>query len=186
VPGDKLEVAYRIKDVAPTRDAIAIQFPTEIPTTSEKPWFRHGDKGHQVNMWYWVAPSVEPAADATVMMLDATGPNAPPVPRKEEATLKGAGKWKDGRWSVVLSRPLKTEAANDLQFEEGRYIPISFANWDGIQGEKGGRHSFSSWFWLLLEPQANPTKLYGIPAAVAIFIGLMFFWASRSMRAKFE
>ena len=186
VPGSKLELAYRQKDIAPTRDAIAIQFPRDIPKTSEKPWFRHGDKKHAVNMWYWAAPSADPKADATTMILDAKGPNAAPKPRKDQKSLSANGQWKDGRWSVVFKRSLKTDDAQDLQFEQGKYIPVAFADWDGVAGEKGGRHSFTSWYWVKLKAPENKTTLYGIPLGSGLFAGLIFLGLVRTQRKKYK
>ncbi|MBT6095281.1 MAG: c-type cytochrome [Rhodospirillaceae bacterium] len=185
VPGDKLEKQYRLKDVPPTADAVAVQFPVVIPETSEKPWFRHGDKKHPVNMWYWRAPSAEPKVPAIAAILDATGPGAKPAPRTDSG-LSGSGAWKDGQWSVVFRRKFATEDEADLQFEAGRYIPIAFGNWDGLAGEKGGRHAFSTWYWLLLEPEARPAVLYGVPTGMALLAALLFVLAVRRQRRSFE
>jgi len=184
VPGDKLEQQYRIKDIKPTRDAIAIQLPSEIPMTSEKPWFRHGDKNHGVNMWYWTAPGVEPKDNARTVVFDARGPNRAPAPRKDSSELSAMGSWQDGQWRVVFKRSLKTDNAQDLQFEEGRYIPIAFADWDGLMGDKGGRHSFTSWYWLRLEAPENRLSLYGLPLVTGFFAGLLFLGLSLRQRRK--
>ncbi|MGI9383345.1 MAG: c-type cytochrome, partial [Methyloligellaceae bacterium] len=109
VPGDELEKRYRIEGVAPTPDAASIQFPATIPTTMEKPWFRHGDRGHPVNMWFWRAPSAEPKKTQSVLLLDASGPEAAPRPRRDHAALSGVGSWKDGQWRIVLKRALRTK-----------------------------------------------------------------------------
>jgi len=184
VPGGKQELQYRLADVAPTSDAIAIQFPTSIPKTSEKPWFRHGDRKHPVNMWYWKAPGGEPKSPAVTAVLDATGPNQPPVPRQRESGLSANGQWSQGQWSIVLTRSLKTDDHADLQFEQGRYIPISFADWDGVNGEKGSRHSFTTWYWLLLQPEESTAKLYGLSGASGILVGLLFMVVVRRQRRR--
>ncbi|HHK73975.1 MAG TPA: c-type cytochrome, partial [Rhizobiales bacterium] len=186
VPGSELEKKYRIEGVEPTQDAVAVQFPVTIPTTSEKPWFRHGDRKHPVNMWYWRAATETPKKPASVMMLDASGPDAAPLPREGYKDLRGSGVWKDGQWRVVLSRPLKTEDAADLQFETGSYIPIAFADWDGVSGEKGSRHSFTSWYWLLLEPKVNMPLLYAASGGAGFLAGLLFFLAARRQRRFFS
>jgi len=186
IPGSKQELQYRIDDIEPTSDALAVQFPITIPQTSEKPWFRHGDRKHPVNMWYWKASGEEPKSPEMMAILDATGPDQPPVPRQAESSLSGNGQWKDGQWSIVLKRSLKTDATEDLQFEEGRYIPISFANWDGVNGEKGSRHSFTSWYWLLLKPQEKPMVLYGTSGASGIFAALLFMFAARRQRRRHD
>ncbi len=185
VPGDPLERAYALEDVEATRDAIAIQLPVELTGTSEKPWFRHGDPKHAVTMWYWAAPSVEPEAAEMAMILDAKGPDTAPVPR-QSSDLKASGEWKNGRWQVVFTRARETENPADIALRDGAYIPIAFADWDGLAGDKGGRHSFTSWYWLRLEPQANPLRLYGLPIAMALLFGALFVLLARRMRRRFE
>ncbi len=186
VPGSELEKKYRIDGVDPTHDAVSIQFPVTIPKTSEKPWFRHGDKKHPVNMWYWRAPGEEPKSPEAVMMLDANGPDAAPLPRAAYKGLNASGVWKDGQWQVVMRRPLKTEDGADLQFESGKYIPIAFANWDGVAGEKGSRHSFTTWYWLLLEPQTNMPLLYAASGGTGLLAGLIFLFVARRQRRHFS
>lgn len=185
VPGDPEELKYRLEDGDPTRDALAIQLPLTIPVTSEKPWFRHGDRKHPVNMWYWAAPSVTLKAPETVLMMDAVGPDAAPSPRDDSSALAAKGAWKDGRWQVVFKRAIRTEDdAVDLQFEEGRYIPISFANWDGLAGQKGGRHSFTSWYWLLLEPHENVGLVWSVTGGSGVLSGVIFLLAVDRQRRR--
>lgn len=186
VPGAQLEQQYRLDDVEPTRDAVAVQLPIKIPTTSEKPWFRHGDRKLSVNMWHWMAPSDEPKAEQVVTLLDASGPDQPPLARKGESSLSGSGLWKDGQWRIVLKRSLKTDNVSDLQFEQGRYIPISFANWDGLHGEKGGRHSLTGWYWVLIAPSPNVAFLYGAPIGAGLLAGILFVLAARRQRRNTE
>ncbi len=185
VPGSDKEKRYRDTETEPTRDAVAVQLPATIPTTSEKPWFRHGDPGHPVNMWFWRAPSVEPEADAEVAVLDATGPDAPPVPRDDAGALEAKGSWSEGRWQVVFTRPLATDDSRDLQFEQGRYIPIAFANWDGWAGQKGGRHTLTTWYWLLLEPGERPALVWGSTGTTGLIAGLVFLGLARRERRRF-
>ncbi len=186
VPGDKLEKQYRLAGVKPSRDAIAIQLPRIIPVTTEKPGFRHGDKKRAVNMWYWQAPSVEPKDDARTILLDANGPDLPPTPRNAAGVLAAKGVWKNGQWRVVFNRSLVTDNALDLQFEEEKYIPISFANWDGLAGEKGGRHSLTSWYWLKLGAREDRLTLFAVPAGTGLFAGLLFLGLVRLQRRKFS
>ncbi len=187
VPGDPLEIQYRQDDVEPTRDAVAVQFPSEIPGTSEKPWFRHGDPKHPVNMWYWQAPSVAPGeAPETTLLLDARGPDGPPTPRDDSAALTGGGVWQDGQWRIVFTRALDTRDGRDIRLEPGRYIPIAFANWDGWAGQNGARHTLTSWYWLLLEPQESPVALLGATGGSGLLAGLLFLAGVRSQRRRFQ
>ncbi len=185
VPGDPLERAYALEDIEPTRDAIAIQLPVELTGTSEKPWFRHGDPKHGVSMWYWAAPSVDPAAPETAMILDANGPDAAPIPR-ENSALQASGAWQNGRWQVVFTRARATGHPGDIALEDGAYVPIAFADWDGLAGEAGGRHSFTTWYWLRIAPAANPLRLYGLPAGMALLAGALFALLAWRMRQRFK
>ena len=156
-------------------DAFAIQFPKEGAYTSspmvEKPLYRHGDARHPTTIWYWNAGSVEPKVEAKPMLLDASGPDKKLQPREGELTAKG--EWKDGRWRVLMIRPRDGVAEGDVAFSEGQFIPISFANWDGSNGEVGAKHTLSTWYWLLLPPETDLVKTYGLPLG----IGLLTFLA---------
>ncbi len=186
VPGSELEQQYMLDDVTATRDAIAVQIPAEMPHGREKPYFRQGDRRNPVNMWYWSAPSVEPELPATVEIWDAKGQETAPAPRRDSSDLSASGVWKDGRWQVVFNRALVTDVAADLEFSEGIYTPIAFANWDGLNGEEGLRQSFTSWYWILLEPVDNPTKTIGIAVLAAMLAALVFVLLAIRARRSFR
>ena len=186
VPGDELELRYAIEDVEATRDAIAVQLPRDLTGTSEKPMFRLGDAKHPVNLWYWAAPSVVDDSPEIVEIMDATGSGKLPVARDDSSDLSANGEWKDGRWQVVFKRALETDSVADFQFTEGAYIPVAFANWDGVEGQIDSKRSFTSWYWIVLEPVANPVKLYGITVGLGLLAGLVFFGIARRTRKRFS
>ncbi len=185
VPGDKLEERYRVDGVTPTRDALAVEFPVTVRKTSEKPWFRHGDAKNPVNMWFWRAPSVSPEAPEGILTLDARGPEKAPVPRIGDKSVSGKGVWANGQWRIVMRRSLKTDNSSDMQFSTGVYTPISFANWDGVDGQSGSRHTLTSWYWLLLEPKEDKVALFGGVFGVGLFVGLLFVIAARRQRRHY-
>ena len=186
VPGSELERQYYLEDVEATRDAIAVQLPAALSGTSEKPYFRQGDRKNPVNMWTWTAPSVEPELPQVAVIKDATGQETAPKARVDSSALMASGEWKDGRWQVVFKRALETDAPEDFQFSEGVYTPVAFANWDGVNGEEGLRQSFTAWYWILLEPTENPTKIMGIAAAAAALAGLLFILIALRARRRFN
>lgn len=185
VPGSVLEQQYAIEGVEATRDAVAIQLPTALTGTSEKPMFRLGDASHPVNLWYWAAPSEEPQLDATVSILDANGSDKAPVARSDSSELSAIGEWVDGRWRVVFKRALVTESPADFEFFEGTYIPVAFSNWDGVEGQVDSRRSFTSWYWIVLEPTDDPVKLFGLPILAGLIFGALFLAIGRVARRKF-
>ncbi|NOX72115.1 MAG: c-type cytochrome, partial [Alphaproteobacteria bacterium] len=185
VPGSELEQQYALKGVTATRDAIAVQFPTELSGTSEKPYFRLGDRRNPVNLWYWQAPSQQPELPATVEIRDARGQEKPPQARADSSALAARGVWGDGRWQVVFKRALATEQPQDLQFSKGIYTPIAFANWDGLNGEDGLRQNFTAWYWILLEPEDNPTKVIGTSLLAGLLAGFIFLLIAWRARRRF-
>lgn len=173
-PGEKVSTQIRDQRLPMHSDAFAIQFPKqeayETTPVVVKPLYRHGDAGHSTTIWYWNAGSVEPAIPARAALLDGSGPDQKLAPREGDGGLTADGAWEHGRWRVVMKRPRSGGDAGDVAFNEGSFIPVSFANWDGSNGEKGSKHTLTTWYWLLLPPQPNPTKVYGLPAGIAVLV----------------
>lgn len=168
-------------------DAFAIQFPQQdafvSAPTVEKPLYRHGDYKHKTTIWYWNAGSIEPKQDAAAMLFEGNGPDKPLTPREGELSV--SGQWNDGKWRVLMRRP-RMDAGGDVEFREGQFIPISFANWDGSNGETGSKHTLSTWYWLVLPLKFDVVKVYGSPfgsALLAFFAGLLLV---RSQRRRGE
>jgi hypothetical protein len=113
------------------------------------------------------------------MIFDGNGPDKKLVPRQDKSSLVVTGEWKDGRWRVLIKRALKE---GELSFSEGQFIPVSFANWDGSNGELGSRHTLTSWYWLLLPPSVDPMKVFGLPLGVAFLTFLLGVVLVRSQR----
>lgn len=61
------------------------------------------------------------------------------------------GQWRDGRWTVVIDRPLAAgEALADRLLGEGEHA-ISLAVWDGAAGNVGGRKHYCTWVPMEIE-----------------------------------
>jgi hypothetical protein len=56
----------------------------------------------------------------------------------------GRGLWKDGRWHVVITRPIADDALSKL-FAPGNTSEFAVAVWDGDAGNVGGRKHHSLW-----------------------------------------
>lgn len=65
--------------------------------------------------------------------------------------IEANGVWKEGKWQVVFSRPLKTQEKQTLEFEAGRSLHIGFAVWDGSKQDRDGQKMISVWNELVLE-----------------------------------
>lgn len=187
VPGDKYFTELMDENLEMHSDAVAIQFPHEDAFMSapmvKKPLYRHGDAKNRTTIWYWNAGSVEPKQKQVAMLFDGSGPDKPLKPRMKDRSLQAKGVWHEGRWKVLMKRPRYT-TDGDVLFEEGRFIPVSFANWDGSNGEKGSKHTLTTWYWLLLPPEMDAVKVYGVPAGIALLVFLAGLLLVRSQRRK--
>jgi len=176
-PGDRYFSDLMDENLEMYPDAFAIQFPRDgayatWPTTM-KPLYRHGDATHKTTIWYWNAGSVEPEIRPQALLLDGSGLGKKLEPRMKDASLTASGEWQDGQWQVLMKRSRDGSRSSDVSFDEGQFIPISFANWDGSNGEVGSKHTLSTWYWLLLPPEENMIKIYGIPAGIGVLVLLI-------------
>jgi DMSO reductase family type II enzyme heme b subunit len=171
------------------RDAVEVQFPVKVPEGAGRPHFLLGDKGKPVSLWQWRADLNEAAGGAggksPVIKMTAQGyREAPTVLPEASQNVTGQGEWKDGRWRVVLRRALKTaDAANDVQFEPEKLIPIAVHALDGANSEHGLRMAVSSWYFLALETPVPMTAYLYAVLAVALAGGAEVF-AIRAARRR--
>lgn len=114
----------QIKGTKDFRDAVAVQFPIKRTKATS---IIMGEKGKGVNIWRW-------AADNIVENLSAEGFGT--LSPSDSRYLKGIGRYKDGSWTVVLSRSLTPPAPKGITF--GKTMPVAFAVWDGGNGERDG------------------------------------------------
>lgn len=187
-PGDADAEKTQDRSLPLHSDAFAIQLPKQGAYSGagvvDKPLFRHGDRDHPTTIWYWNAGSVEPAAAPGSLLLDASGVDQKLQPRPRDTSLKANGQWLHGRWRVTMHRPLRSLDGGDLELSEGRFVPVSFANWDGSNGEIGSRHTLSSWYWLLLPPAEDPLKTWAAAAAGALLAFAVLFAGLRRARGR--
>ncbi len=61
------------------------------------------------------------------------------------------GRWEEGRWTIVLRRPLQITPDAGFPLAEGDRLSIAFALWDGAARDRGGQKLISIWHDLELE-----------------------------------
>lgn len=70
---------------------------------------------------------------------------------KPEQNASGKGVWRNGRWRVVITRPLATDNNEyDPKLAPGDQTVAAFAVWDGGNAEVGGRKAWSEWVTLMI------------------------------------
>lgn len=160
----------------PLPDALAVQFPFEIPEGNERPYFLMGSGRDPVYLWRWDSQngvSEDRAAGLGV------------VERLEGGGLTGQASFADGRWRLVLRRSLEAAGGAGLAFREGVAIPVAFFAWDGSSGETGMRGSISTWYYLFLEEPRSPAVLV-VPLLAVVLTGGLSLLAVRRARSRWE
>lgn len=158
-------------------DRLVVQFPQQMPTGMERPFFLQGDNRRPAYLWRW-------ASDGTADEAVARGMGTA-VPQGTTEVVTDAS-FADGQWRVVFRRPLATDDEEDLQLPRAQGIPIAFQAWDGDNGEAGLQGSVSSWYFITLQ-ERTPATVYVAPAlAMILTAGLGFFAVVRAQRRERE
>jgi hypothetical protein len=69
---------------------------------------------------------------------------------KPDQHALGKGVWKDGRWRVVITRPMASDDPNAPRLVPGDRTVAAFAVWDGGSREVGARKAWASWVPLVI------------------------------------
>ncbi|MCR4298488.1 MAG: ethylbenzene dehydrogenase-related protein, partial [Gallionella sp.] len=175
IPG--VDLAEKLADAPIEEDGVAVQLPVVIPKEMQKPYFGMGDAAHPVNIWHWKSGTKD--ATETISLLNSKGFKEIEKRNATEAGLKAKASYSNGTWKVVISRPLTTPTPEtDIQFVEGRFIPVAFAAWDGSNfSEKGSKHTLTTWYWLLLKPATGSKPLITALIVAGLFVGGLLWWA---------
>jgi mono/diheme cytochrome c family protein len=90
--------------------------------------------------------ALNPFRDKPVEELNAEGFGTLTPQPKTKQNVDGKGVWKDGKWSVVFSRPIASLNRWDVDLK-GKAAPvlIAFAVWDGSHADRNGRKVVSMW-----------------------------------------
>jgi len=166
------------RELETMRDSIALQFPVKPPAGTKKPHFFRGSTSDQVHLLVWKADQDAAGARGTEEG-NARGWKQPIKPQADEGQqVSGKATWDQGRWTVVMKRPLTTEDKGDVQFEPGVFIPMSANAWDGSNGEHGLIMSLSTWHYVYLEAPI-PISVYIYSVLAFLIMGALGLWLTR-------
>jgi len=140
-------------------DAVAVQFPSEVPATARKPYFIFGDAQDSVDLWFFDLATPSP--------LRFTGKGSASVAPNDKAEVTGVAHYDQGEWSVIFKRPIRPTSG--AAFSQGQFMPVAFSVWDGFSRERGSRRGLSLWYSLYVEPEVVPSVV-GPMIRIALFI----------------
>ena len=113
------------------------EFPYPVPQAFQRPESRQ---------WFPAQQAGNPMADfereQPVQELFAEGWGS--LTPQQESVTTAKGRWRDGYWSVVFSRPLASEDPLDADLERAQG-QIAFAAWNGSAGNRGARKQWAGW-----------------------------------------
>lgn len=124
-------------------DAAALVF----PVTDNAPLITMGAAGAAVNAWYWRADENDGGREVVAEGIGSSE-------TLEPGSVSSHGVWRDGTWSVVITRALQGQGAV-AQLSVGQTTGFGVAIWEGSQGERAGIKAFSGPEWLLLEIESK-------------------------------
>jgi len=153
-------------------DAVAIQFPVEIPTTIRKPYFIFGDKGNAVDLWF--------ADLAKKQARLYRGHGSDGLELQGSRDLASSSHYDKGQWTVVFKRRLRSQG--EISFEEGAFVPIALSVWDGGSRERGNKRAVTNWWTVYLSPgeKQSPAGQMVKWAGFTLVLEIVFIgWARR-------
>ena len=131
-----------------------------------------------MHLWQWKADLHDAGAPAVEEGIARGWRQAIKPQAEAEQQVTANAVWEQGRWSVVMKRPLITEDKNDVQFVRGRFVPFAVNAWDGSNGEHGLIMSLSTWRFVLLEAP-TPIAVYVYVLLAVVLAGGLEFWLMR-------
>lgn len=142
-------------------DAAAVQWPSRTGPDARLPYVGMGNPGAPVALWFW-------RADGSVETLAAEGFGT--LTTQKPDGVKAKGIWKDGKWRVVFTRPLRPLPGDErVSFDPAKQgvVPVALATWSGEAQERNGRKQLSAWHALRFEKgradNAYARRLAGMP-----------------------
>lgn len=127
-------------------------------------WFAEGEEAHaatgsidnpRARQWMIAAQSGNPMADDQrknpVEELTAHGFGS--GTHVGDTPSRGRGVWSEGRWFVVIDRPIRPDDPLIKRFVDNPDKQlIAFAVWDGAAGNRGGKKHITNWLPMRIAP----------------------------------
>ena len=175
--GEEGSIASHQNNYTVYNDAIAVQTAVkwkELPSPIKPRYLWGSNEQFPVDILKW-------EADGSLRAFKGTGWDKDFEERfnYEESIKVLHSEWKNGRWTVMIQRPLGNKTDQDYDedtfFEMGQYIPTVFFAWGGHNGDAGRKMAVSAFYYTFLEPP-TPREAYIYPIAIAAGVVLLEGW----------
>ncbi len=175
--GEEGSIAARQNNYTVYNDAIAMQTAVkwkDLPAPIKPRYLFGSNEQFPVDIVKW-------EADGSFRAFEGTGWDKDFAERDtyQENIKILHSEWKNGRWTVIMQRPLGNKKDQDYDedtfFEMGQYIPTVFFAWDGHNGDAGRKMAVSAFYYTFLEPP-TPREAYIYPVAIAFGVVLLEGW----------
>jgi mono/diheme cytochrome c family protein len=162
------EPAAAAAPVAEFSDAVAIQIPSQVPTSARKPYFIFGDGQNSVDLWFFDLARPAPQ--------QFTGKGSADIAANDTGDVTGVASYDQGQWSVIFKRPVRPTAG--ARFTPGEFMPIALSVWDGLARERGNRRGLTLWNSIYVEPEVvtSPAGPMAKTALSILAIELALIW----------
>lgn len=146
------------------RDSVALQFPVKPTEGTKKPHFLRGGTADAVHLMVWKSDT-----DSVEEAVARGWKQNPKAQADDKQNVASKAVWDEGQWRLVMKRPLITDDKKDVQFVEGKFIPMALNAWDGSNGEHGMIMSISTWYSVFIEaPVPMTVYLYSVLAVLIV------------------
>ena len=175
--GEEGSIASRQNNYTVYNDAVAMETAVkwkELPAPIKPRYLFGSNEQFPVDIMKW-------EADGSLRAFKGTGWDKDFEERDnyEESSKLLFSEWKNGRWTVIIQRPMGNKKDQDYDedtfFEMGQYIPTVFFAWDGHNGDAGRKMAVSAFYYTFLEPP-TPREAYIYPIAIAAGVVLLEGW----------
>jgi DMSO reductase family type II enzyme heme b subunit len=175
--GEEGSIAMHQNNYTVYNDAVAMETAVkwkELPAPIKPRYLFGSNEQFPVDIMKW-------EADGSLRAFKGTGWDKDFEQRDnyEESSKLLFSEWKNGRWTVIIQRPMGNKKDQDYDedtfFEMGQYIPTVFFAWDGHNGDAGRKMAVSAFYYTFLEPP-TPREAYIYPIAIAVGVVLLEGW----------
>ncbi len=144
--------ADRYADVETVYPNMAVDlYPFEKPGTAARPHPTENQAREYLTAQAAGNLRSDPTLPFTGNSLQAKGFGSLTMRPRTSQAVSAAGRWQDGRWTVVLRRPLAAPADGGIGLAPGDRVSVAFALWDGAARDRNGQKLVSIWHDLRLK-----------------------------------